>query len=62
MKITTINHTTGNEKTIDYPLSILQYCKINFAGWGFYRIEKVNNKLFYIWDKFDGTIQYTIKA
>lgn len=61
MKIKTFNHVTNNEKIIDYPLTLLQYLKINFSMWGFYKIEKVNNKKYYVWDAFDGTMQYTIE-
>lgn len=54
------NYEKNTEQKTSTQFTILQFIKINFLGWGFYDIEKVNNNKYFIINKFDGVIEYEI--
>lgn len=41
-------------------LTLLQWVKINFCGWGFYKVEKTGTNKYNIYNKFDNSLVYKI--
>ena len=59
MKIKIEYHDQGTYSVREYPYTLLQFVKIHWGAWGFYRIEKTGTNEFKIYDKFDGILRYT---
>lgn len=47
-------------RVIDYPGTILQFVKIHFLFFGFYRVEKAGTNKYMIYYKLDGQHVYTV--
>lgn len=60
MKIKIENHQENTVRVIEYPLTLLQFVKIHFAAFGFYRIEKTGANVYNVYCKFDGAHIYTV--
>lgn len=60
MKIKIENHSENNTRVIDYPGTLLQFIKIHFVFFGFYRVEKAGSNKYLISDKFENKHLYTI--
>lgn len=61
MKIKIENHKENTTRVIEYPLTLLQFVKINFAMWGaIYGIEKAGANKYEIFNGFDGEHIYTV--
>ena len=60
MKFKLTNIEENTTKDIITPLAFKKWLSIHFGAWGFYHIEKISQKRYYITDKFDGTILYQI--
>jgi hypothetical protein len=58
MKITTVNTQEGTQKTIDSPLTLLQYAIINSCG--FFKINKAGRNKIYLTDPFTGEIIFEL--
>lgn len=54
------NHAESSERVIEYPGTVLQFVKIHFLFFGFYRIEKAGSNKYLIFDKFENAHVYTI--
>lgn len=60
MNIKIENHRENTIRVIDYPGTLLQFVKIHFLFFGFYRIEKAGSNKYLISDKFENKQLYTI--
>lgn len=60
MKIKIVDHPENKTRVIDYPLTLLQFVKIHFSAFGFYRIEKSSPSAYDIFCKFDGSHVCTV--
>ena len=47
------NHQENTIRVIDYPGTVLQFVKIHFLFFGFYRVEKAGSNKYLIFDKFE---------
>ena len=47
------NHAENTTRIIDYPGTVLQFVKIHFMFFGFYRVEKAGTNKYMIYDKFE---------
>ena len=54
------NHAENTARVIDYPGTVLQFVKIHFLFFGFYRIEKAGSNKYLIYDKFENKHVNTI--
>lgn len=54
------NHDDNTTRVIDYPGTILQFVKIHFCFFGFYKVEKAGGNKYLISDKFANKHLYTI--
>ena len=54
MKIKIENHENNTTRVIDYPGTILQFMKIHFCAWGFYKVVKTGAGAYAVYDKFTG--------
>ena len=54
------NHDENTTRVIDYPGTVLQFVKIHFQFFGFYRIEKAGSNKYLIFDKFENKHVNTI--
>ena len=59
MKIKIYDCAANTARVIEYPLTLLQFIKIHWGAWGFYRIEKAGANCYNIFSKFDGAHVYT---
>lgn len=54
------NHPENTTRVIDYPGTVLQFVKIHFLFFGFYRVEKTGSNEYQIYDKFENKHVNTI--
>ena len=54
------NHQENTTRVIDYPGTVLQFVKIHFLFFGFYRVEKAGSNKYLIFDKFENKHVNTI--
>lgn len=54
------NHQENTTRVIDYPGTVLQFVKIHFLFFGFYRVEKTGSNEYQIYDKFENKHVNTI--
>ena len=59
MKIKIEDHSENTTRVIDYPFTLLQFIKIHWGAWGFYRVEKISANAYNVFCKFDGAHVYT---
>lgn len=59
MKIKITNHQENTTRVIEYPFTLLQFIKIHWGAWGFYRIEKAAANVYNVYCKLDGAHVYT---
>lgn len=60
MKIKIVDHDKNTTRIIDYPGTVLQFVKIHFLFFGFYRVEKAGSNKYLIYDKFENKHVNTI--
>ena len=61
MKAKLYDYGKNETREIDTQLlSLLQWVRVNFAGWGFYEIKRIGKNSYEIWDSFSKELVYKI--